>query len=281
MQPAARLGDMHVCPMFDGPKPHVGGPIMPPCQPSVLIGSMPAAVLGDRCVCVGPPDVIVSGCMTVLIGGRPAARLGDPTAHGGLIVAGCPTVLITAAGAPVSMCLAPPKPSLFARLKAWVVEKFSATFDLKSGELEAKLELGALKDWEFDGGRGKVEFGAVEGGAKMSDGKYGLFGAVAGFKAKWEGAVLGNENFGLTLGVNARALAAEGFVGVEDGSFGGTVGATAFAGGGSVGLNILGYNVSLAGEAGLKWEAGLKVGPKTWLRAGPFSAGISFSKAIP
>lgn len=96
-QPAARLMDMHVCPMQTPavvPIPHVGGPIMGPGMPTVLIGGQPAATVGDMCTCVGPPDVIVKGSATVLIGGKPAARMGDTTAHGGSIVVGCPTVLI-------------------------------------------------------------------------------------------------------------------------------------------------------------------------------------------
>jgi sulfate ABC transporter permease protein CysT len=76
------------------PAPHVGGPVVGPGVPTVLIGALPAAVLGDSAVCVGPPDAIVAGSATVLIGGRPAARLGDATAHGGSIVLGCPTVMI-------------------------------------------------------------------------------------------------------------------------------------------------------------------------------------------
>lgn len=97
MKPAARLTDMHVCPMVTPgvpPVPHVGGPILPACCPTVLIGGLPAARVGDIALCVGPPDVIVQGSMSVLIGGQPAARIGDLTAHGGTIVAGCPTVLI-------------------------------------------------------------------------------------------------------------------------------------------------------------------------------------------
>ena len=94
MPPAARVGDNHVCPMVTGLVPHVGGPIGPPGAPTVLIGGVPAAVVGTMCVCVGPPDTIVKGSMTVLIGGMPAARLGDLTAHGGVIVLGCPTVMI-------------------------------------------------------------------------------------------------------------------------------------------------------------------------------------------
>lgn len=95
--PAARAGDMHVCPMVTPglpPIPHVGGPVLPPGCPTVLIGSMPAARVGDMCVCVGPPDVIALGSFTVLIGSMPAARLGSLTAHGGTVVLGMPTVLI-------------------------------------------------------------------------------------------------------------------------------------------------------------------------------------------
>ena len=88
MPPAARISDMHVCPMVTGVVPHVGGPILPPGTPTVLIGGLPAATVGDMCVCVGPPDSIVAGSATVLIGGKPAARLGDSTAHGGTIVLG-------------------------------------------------------------------------------------------------------------------------------------------------------------------------------------------------
>lgn len=94
MMPAARVGDMHVCPMVTVLVPHVGGPILPPGGLPVLIGGMPAARVGDMAVCVGPPDVIVLGSFKVLIGGQPAARMLDLTAHGGTIVMGCPTVLI-------------------------------------------------------------------------------------------------------------------------------------------------------------------------------------------
>ena len=94
MKPAARITDNHVCPLITGVVPHVGGPILPPGQPTVLIGNLPAARVGDMAVCAGPPDTIVLGSMTVLIGGMPAARLGDMCAHGGTIVLGCFTVLI-------------------------------------------------------------------------------------------------------------------------------------------------------------------------------------------
>src|SRR5947209_6787895 len=98
MPPAARLLDMHVCPMVTGIVPHVGGPILPPCCPTVIIGMMPAARVGDMLTCVGPPDVIAKGSPTVLIGNMMAARLGDLTAHGGVIVVGLPTVIIGDAG---------------------------------------------------------------------------------------------------------------------------------------------------------------------------------------
>lgn len=94
MPPAARVGDMHTCPLVTGVVPHVGGPVLPPGAPTVLIAGMPAAVVGSMCVCTGPPDSIVKGSATVMIGGMPAARMGDSTAHGGVIILGAPTVII-------------------------------------------------------------------------------------------------------------------------------------------------------------------------------------------
>lgn len=97
MPPAARLTDFHECPMVTPgvpPVPHVGGPIVGPGEPTVLIGKLPAARVGDMLVCVGPPDSIVKGSATVLIGGMPAARIYDPTAHGGSIRFGAFNVII-------------------------------------------------------------------------------------------------------------------------------------------------------------------------------------------
>lgn len=94
MPPAARLTDLHICPLVTGVVPHVGGPIAGPGVPTVLIGGMPAAVVGDMVVCTGPPDTIAKGSATVMVGGKPAARMGDLTAHGGSIVLGLPTVMI-------------------------------------------------------------------------------------------------------------------------------------------------------------------------------------------
>jgi uncharacterized Zn-binding protein involved in type VI secretion len=94
MPPAARITDLHTCPAVTGIVPHVGGPILGPGVPTVLIGGMPAAVVGDNVTCVGPPATVLKGSATVLIGGKPAARMGDTTAHGGMIVLGMPTVLI-------------------------------------------------------------------------------------------------------------------------------------------------------------------------------------------
>ena len=94
MPPAARISDMHTCPMVNpGPVPHVGGPLVTGCG-TVLIGFMPAARVSDMAICTGPPDIVCMGSMTVIIGGMPAARLGDLTVHGGVVVAGCPTVII-------------------------------------------------------------------------------------------------------------------------------------------------------------------------------------------
>jgi uncharacterized Zn-binding protein involved in type VI secretion len=94
MPAAARVSDMHVCPSVTGTVPHVGGPILPGGNSTVLIGGMPAAIVGDNCVCTGPPDSITKGSSSVTIGGKAAARMGDSTAHGGTIILGCPTVLI-------------------------------------------------------------------------------------------------------------------------------------------------------------------------------------------
>lgn len=98
MPPAARLTDFHQCPMqtpaVPSPIPHVGGPVVGPGQPNVLIGGLPAARVGDMLVCVGPPDSIVKGSATVMIGGVPAARMGDTTAHGGQIMLGALNVMI-------------------------------------------------------------------------------------------------------------------------------------------------------------------------------------------
>ena len=91
---AARVGDMHVCPMVTGTVPHVGGPVMPPGTPTVMIGGTPAAKVGDMCICTGPPDSITKGSATVKIGGMAAARMGDTTAHGGSITVGSFTVMI-------------------------------------------------------------------------------------------------------------------------------------------------------------------------------------------
>ncbi|WP_367183230.1 PAAR domain-containing protein [uncultured Aquimarina sp.] len=105
--PAATIGSIHVCPMVNPgtpPPPHVGGPVSGPGVPTVLIGNKPAAVMGDMCICAGPPDTIAQGEATVLIGGKPAATVGSMTAHGGSITVGEPTVLIgTGPAAPTAV----------------------------------------------------------------------------------------------------------------------------------------------------------------------------------
>jgi uncharacterized Zn-binding protein involved in type VI secretion len=94
MPPAARITDSHTCPAVTGIVPHVGGPIIGPGVPTVLIGGLPAAVLGDRVTCVGPPATIIEGSATVMISAQPAARMGDSTSHGGSLLMGSPTVMI-------------------------------------------------------------------------------------------------------------------------------------------------------------------------------------------
>lgn len=128
MPPAARLTDMHVCPMVTPgtpPVPHVGGPIVGPGAPTVLIGGLPAAKVGDMCVCVGPPDSIVKGSMGVMVMGAPAARMGDSTAHGGSISAGLPTVMIgdLGMGSPGGVG------AIVGSMLAWVKDKVAAAVD--------------------------------------------------------------------------------------------------------------------------------------------------------
>lgn len=94
MPPAARVGDMHTCPMVTGTVPHVGGPVLPPGGITVMIGGQPAARVGDMLTCTGPPDSISKGSSSVNIGGQPAARMGDQTTHGGVITGGLPSVQI-------------------------------------------------------------------------------------------------------------------------------------------------------------------------------------------
>jgi len=110
MPPAARITDMHTCPMVTGVVPHVGGPILPPGCPTVLIGNLPAARATDMATCVGPPDTIAMGSPTVLIGNLMAARIGDPTIHGGVIVLGLPTVMIGEVGMGSPVIVPPMEP---------------------------------------------------------------------------------------------------------------------------------------------------------------------------
>ncbi len=93
MPPAARITDMHVCPLITVLVPHVGGPLVMG-SPNVITGSMPQSKVADVCICVGPPDMVAMGSTTVLVNSMPAARIGDLTAHGGTIVMGFPTVII-------------------------------------------------------------------------------------------------------------------------------------------------------------------------------------------
>jgi uncharacterized Zn-binding protein involved in type VI secretion len=154
MKPAARLGDMHVCPMVTPaipPIPHVGGPIMPPCYPPVIIGNMPAARVSDMCICVGPPDVIIQGSPTVFIGMMPAARIGDLTAHGGVIVQGWPTVLIGDFGG------GPSVPTVGNMLDAIVAEMDGLGFDKGTEAPDQDQQAAAHEQASKDG----VQFCAI------------------------------------------------------------------------------------------------------------------------
>ncbi|HRH48840.1 MAG TPA: PAAR domain-containing protein [Panacibacter sp.] len=135
--PAARIGDMHTCPMSDGPKPHVGGPILPIGVPNVLIGGIPAAVIGNMCTCIGPPDAIVMGSTSVIIGGRFASRQNDNTAHGGIISIGLPTVLI-GGPASVSLSITLPQKGWWGNLLQFLGIKAEDDGVIKYGEISIK-----------------------------------------------------------------------------------------------------------------------------------------------
>ncbi len=122
-KPIATVGSMHVCPLVNGTVPHVGGPIVGPGAPNVLINGKPVAVMGDTATCAGPPDTIVQGNPSVLINGVPVACQGDMTAHGGTITAGDPTVLISTAT---------PKPSVTMPLKKIPFPKINILDDIGS-----------------------------------------------------------------------------------------------------------------------------------------------------
>lgn len=138
--PAARVTDMHTCPMSDGPKPHVGGPILPPGNPLVLVGNMPSAVIGNMCTCVGPPDILAMGATTVLIGGRFAVRQTDMTAHGGVVVIGLPTVFIGGATSISSFAFSlAPKP-WYASLFEWFGIEVWGTDTVRYGNITIEAD---------------------------------------------------------------------------------------------------------------------------------------------
>lgn len=139
--PAATISHMHTCPMASGTTPHVGGPIIGPGVPTVLIGGKPAATMGDQCTCAGPPDVIVEGVSTVLIGGKPAATMGSKTAHGGLITAGEPTVLIgTGSSAPTAIMAVNKIPFPKITLKDRVLSSLSGNSLKEAEEKQEKIK---------------------------------------------------------------------------------------------------------------------------------------------
>jgi len=145
MFPAARIGDMHVCPMVTGLVPHVGGPVMPPGWPTVLIAGIPAARATDMVTCTGPPDVIIMGSSTVLIGGKPAASVTSTTAHGGTITLGAPTVLIGGPSVVLNIKPLVVKTGRLASFKDWLKCAFSKEYKFSDhitvkGDLAFRLE---------------------------------------------------------------------------------------------------------------------------------------------
>jgi len=201
MPPAARIGDMHTCPMQTPgtpPIPHVGGPIAAGC-PTVLICGVPAARLGDMAVCVGPPDTIAKGSATVLIGGMPAARMGDNTAHGGVIVVGAPMVLIGDAGS-AAMGMAKAGAAPFCK------ECAKATADAAAKDAKKKAAVSGASAGSATGAQGKPKQNGAVRGAKA--GVYEKKDSVPRNLAKW--ALCSASDIGKGLMSLTKGLSREG-----------------------------------------------------------------------
>ena len=229
--PAARLTDMHVCPLFTGPVPHVGGPIIGPCSPNVLTGMLPQARITDMCLCVGPPDTIVTGAFTVLVNGLPAARMSDSTVHGGMIVTGLPTVLIGSAGgggggggagAGAGAGAAPPEaPNPFSAFFEWAFKSSPVDDPESSKKLAAEYELGKVERElaRFGDEDNFLRLGTADASAKASaeydiDKKQFTAGAeasagIAGAKGQLQGStargMLSGKAEGEVLSASAKA----------------------------------------------------------------------------
>lgn len=174
MKPAARIGDMHMCPMVTPgtpPIPHVGGPIIGPGCPTVLICNMPAATMGDMCMCVGPPDTIILGSTGVFIGGKMAARMGDMCAHGGMITMGAPTVLIgeVSPGGPGAPVLA--------GMIGMIGKSMNAVIELLTGDLDSLAAKAAASAAGAAGGAAQGIMGGIS--AALAKGMEALIRAAA------------------------------------------------------------------------------------------------------
>lgn len=123
--------------MVTGYIPHVGGPVSGPGAPNVLINGKPAALMGDMCVCTGPPDTIVQGCPGVTINGKPVATLGSMTSHGGQISVGCPGVTISS-NVPTPDVVMPLKQILFPKIT--ILDHVGAALKGKSSDLRQAKE---------------------------------------------------------------------------------------------------------------------------------------------
>ena len=143
-KPIAAVTNMHVCPMVTGVVPHVGGPIIGPGAPNVMINGKPAALMGDMCTCMGPPDVIAMGNPSILINGIPAVCQGDMTAHGGIITVGEPNVMIGTA-VPKPSAIMPIKEIPFPKIN--IVDRAVAAMTGNGGKLkEAEKNQEAIKE---------------------------------------------------------------------------------------------------------------------------------------
>ena len=94
VMPAAFLTCMQVCPMLDGPVPHVGGVILETEADNIILGILPAATITSMAMCIGPPATILEGSPAFIADVLPVATLTAMTDHGGCVLEGEPTIIV-------------------------------------------------------------------------------------------------------------------------------------------------------------------------------------------
>ncbi len=286
--PAARLLDLHACPV------HGGGIIAPLGCYNVLINMRPAVCMGDSALCLGLPiNAVVRGCPKVLIGNRPAARLGDNTAHGGIIASGSFRVLIGPEVPSLSDIVDAAKSAAKSAVKS-AKSAVKSAVDYLNPEAElnlsgdgSPLKIGVevtlyddeLLKKEFLDGAGELRLGTFDVKATASKGEVMVGAESSLLDMEISGRTAGDENLGLTAGTQVKLVSAEAYAGYTDGTLGANVGFSFASVEARGGVNILGFNIGLKVGASAGLEAGFAVGKETAVKLGPLSFGLTFGRA--